>query len=235
MNECANTEVQDLLPEFVADLLGANERIEVEVHLSACSACRADVEVLRVVHQARPVPAPINVAAIVAALPKANAAVPAPKERALRVITGEVPAVAPSMRTVGRTAPRNRTTASRWFSASSMRMAAALTLVALGGLSVSIARRGQQAIIDGGVPVLSDAQFVVAQSSTPYDDDVDPIEPHVPIAPSVLPIQELSDYSDDELSLLLDQLDAWDGAPTVDVMDPSAPATFNDSLSGGDS
>jgi len=234
MIECANTDVQDLLPEFVADMLGANDRIEVEVHLSACSTCRADVEVLRVVHQARPVPPSINVAAIVAALPKSSTATPAPRERAFRVITGEMPVAAPSMRTVGRMAPQSRTPASRWFRASSMRMAAALTLVALGGLSVSIAKRGQQAIVDGGVPVLSDAQFVVAQAM-PYDDDVDPIEPHVPLAPSVLPIQELSDYSDDELSLLLDQLDAWDGAPSVDVIDPSASATLNDSLSEGDS
>jgi anti-sigma factor RsiW len=235
MIECANTDVQDLLPEFVAELLGANERLEVEVHLSGCPACRADVEVLRVVHQARPVPASINVAAIVAALPKPAVAAQAPKERAFRVITGEMPAAAPSMRTVGRTPSRSRSTTSRWFSASSMRMAAALTLVALGGLSVSIARRGQMAITESSVAVLSDAEFVVAQASTPYDEDVAPIVPHVPIAPSVLPIQELSDYSEDELSLLLDQLDAWDGAPSIDVIDPSAPSTVNDSLSEGGS
>ncbi len=234
MIECANIDVQDLLPEFVADMLGAKDRIEVEVHLSACAACRADVEVLRVVREARPLPASINVAAIVAALPKAGTEALVPKERAFRVITGDVPVAAPSMRTEGRSAAKRRPSVSRWFSASSMRMAAALTVVALGGLSVSIANRGQQAVLDGGVPVLSDAQFVVAQSM-PYDDDVDPIEPHVPLAPSVLPIQELSDYSDDELSLLLDQLDAWDGAPSVEVIDPSAPPTLNDSLSEGDS
>lgn len=235
MIECANTDVQDLLPEFVADMLGANERIEVEVHLSACSVCRADVDVLRAVRQARPVPGSINVDAIVAALPKPAGATAAPKERTFRVITGEVPVAAPAMRTIGRTTARSRGTTSRWFSASSMRMAAALTLVALGGLSVSIARRGQQAILDGGVPVLSEAEFVVAQAPTPYDEDVAPIVPSVPIAPSVLPIQELSDYSDDELSLLLDRLDAWDGAPSVDVIDPSSPSTLNDSLSEGGS
>lgn len=233
MIECANSDVQDLLPEFAADMLGANDRIEVEVHLSACSACRADVEVLRVIQRARSVPAAINVAAIVAALPKPHASVSAPRERAFRVSTGEVPAVAPSMRTVGRTAPRSRTPVSRGLGASSMRMAAALTLLALGGLSVSIARRGQPTLNDGGVPVLSDTEFVIAQAAMPYDDY--PIEAHVPLAPSVLPIQELSDYSDEELSLLLDQLDAWDGAPSVDVIDPSAPATLNDSLSEGDS
>jgi len=233
MIECANVDMQDLLPEFVSELLGASERIEVERHLSACSACRADVEVLRAVQRVRPIPTSINVAAIVAALPRASAAVPA-KERPFRVITGDGPAEAPSMRTIGRSAPRSRTGPARWFGASSMRMAAALTLLTLGGLSVSMARRGQQAIADGGVPVLSDAQFVVAQAATPYDEDVAPIVPHVPIAPSVLPIQELSDYSDDELSLLLDQLDAWDGAPSVDVIDPTSP-TLNDSLSEGDS
>jgi len=233
MIECANTEVQDLLPEFAAEMLGASDRLAVEVHLSACSACRADVDVLRAVHRARPVPASLDIAAIVAALPKAPVAVPAARERAFRVITGEMPAAAPSMRTIGRAPSRSRT-APRWFGAAATRMAAALTLVALGGLSVSIARRGPVAITDSGTPVLSDAAFVVAQANTPYADDADPIVPVVPLAPAVLPIQELSDYSDDELSLLLDQLDAWDGALSVDVIDPSSPSA-NDSLSEGDS
>lgn len=231
MIECANTDVQDLLPEFVAEMLGASERLEVELHLSACSACRADVEVLRAVHRARPEPASINVAGIVAALPKPPRAAPAPRERAFQVVTGDAPAVAPSMRTTGR-APQRSRPVTRGLTTGSMRMAAALTLVALGGLSVSIARRGQLAITE--TPVLSDAEFVVAQAYIPYADDVDPIVPVVPLAPAVLPIQELSDYSDDELALLLDQLDAWDGAPSVDVIDPLAPP-LNDSLSEGDS
>lgn len=233
MIECANIDVQDLLPEFAADVLGASERVEVELHLSVCPACRVDLEVLRTVHQARPVPATVNVAAIVAALPRAVRDVPAPRERALRIVTGEVPAMAPSMRTTARTAKPARTV-SRWFSASSLRMAAALTLVAVGGLSVSMARRGAPSLADGTTPVLSEAQFVIAQSTVPYADGSDPIEAHVPLAPAVLPIQELSDYTDAELSLLLDQLDAWDGAPSVDVLDPSVPP-LNDSLSEGDS
>jgi hypothetical protein len=234
MIECANTDVQDLLPEFVAEMLGASERLEVEVHLSACAVCRADVEVLRTVRRARPVPASVDIAAIVAALPKAPSVAPAPREHGFRVITGEMPAVAPSMRTVGR-APKRERIAPRWFSASAMRMAAALTVVALGGLSLSVAQRGQVAITDSASSsVLSDAEFVLAQANTPYADGVDPIVPIVPLAPAVLPIQELSEYSDDELSLLLDQLDAWDGAPSVDVIDPSSPP-LNDSLSEGDS
>jgi hypothetical protein len=236
MNECANAEMQDLLPDFVADTLGTTERIEVEVHLSACSACSADVAVLRAVHHARPVaPTSINVAAIVSALPKPGVAAQSPNERTLRVITADAQVVTPSMRTVGRTAPRSRPAASRWFSASSMRTAAALALVALGGLSVSIARRGPLASAESGAAVLSDAEFLLAQTFVPYDENADPIVPMVPVAPSVLPVQELSDYSDEELSLLLDQLEAWDGAPSLDVIDPSAPSSLNDSLLEGGS
>jgi hypothetical protein len=234
MIECANTEVQDLLPEFVADLIGMSDRMVVEAHLAVCSACRADAEVLRAVTRARPVAPSLDIAAIVAAIPAAtNNSAPAPKERGLRVVTGEVPAVAPSMRAVGRSATRRRSTTSRWFSASSMRMAAALTLVALGGLSVSIARRGQQAVIDGTVPAFSDAEFVVAQGSRPYDANTPRVTAVVPVAPAVLPIQELSDYTDDELSHLLDQLDAWDGAPSIDVINPTAPLNGDSLLEGG--
>ncbi len=235
MTECTNFDVQDLLPEYVAELLSARERVEVELHLSACAACRTDVDVLMAVQRARPVVAEPDVAAIVASLPAPPRATPesrpAHDARPFRVITGDL--AAPSMRT---TAPRRRTVSASgqrsWFSGGGMRAAAALTLLALGGLSVAIARDGQRAITEGdaqGVAVLSDAPMVLAEAPMPYASDDDLIVPVVSLAPAVLPVQELPDYTDEELALLLDQLDAWDGAPSVDVIDPTPPLS-NDSI-----
>jgi hypothetical protein len=179
--------------------------------------------------------AELDVAAIVAALPAPpnaeQASRPATGARPFRVITGDL--AAPSMHAP---AARRRTTPASgqrsWFSGSGMRAAAALTLVALGGLSIAIARDGQRAITDGdaqGVAVLSDSPMVLADVPMPYASDYDPIIPVVSVAPAVLPIQELPEYTEEELALLLDQLDAWDGAPSVDVIDPTPP-TSNDSV-----
>jgi hypothetical protein len=226
MSECANTDVQDLLPEFVAESLGTSERFEVELHLAACAACRADVELLRVVRRARPVPAALNVTAIVAALPKAPNVT---REPVLPVVTGQSPRVPPSMHNPRR-APQRSRPAAGWFTAGTMRMAAALTLVVLGGLSVAITRRDQLTTTESAVR--SDAEFVMAQAFLPYADGVDPIAPIAPLAPAVLPIQELSEYSDDELALLLDQLDAWDGAPSIGLIDPSSPSASDSMIEG---
>jgi hypothetical protein len=223
MSECLNVEMQDLLPEFAAEQLPASERMAVELHLAACAPCRADVEVLLAVQRARPVAPAIDLARIVAALPSP----PSVQERiaapVLRVVKGGL-ADAPSVTApTVRPAPGRRTTSAitgrRWFTGTGMRAAAALTLVALGGLSVAVARRGQMAITEEAV-VLSDGPLVLAFDEQPYAPDAEPIAPVVAVAPSVLPIQELSDYSDDELAELMQQLDAWDGAPSLDMLDP---------------
>ena len=223
MSECTNHDVQDLLPEFVAGVLPASERAEVEGHLAVCVPCRDDLAVLEAVRGARPVAPALNLASIVAALP----APPTVRESApmLRVITS--PAAPPSMAR----ATRPRRVARTWWSGPGLRAAAALTLVALGGLSVAIARRGTLAITDGdaqGNIVLTDAPLVVAdlpvrEAPRPYSEDVVPIVPVVAVAPAVLPVQELSDYTEAELAHLLDQLERWDGAPSVDITDPTLP------------
>jgi hypothetical protein len=66
--------------------------------------------------------------------------------------------------------------------------------------------------------IISDSPMEVASVSLPYSPDRIPVRAVVSVAPSVLPIQELSDYSEEELALLLEQLNAWDGAPPVDSM-----------------
>ncbi len=221
MIECTNVDMQDLLPEFVAEALSARERDAVELHLTTCSACRAEHEVLVAVRHARPVPPPMNIAAIVAALPRPVSAqqpeLPVIVETqstrsSFTVVRGGQSVAAPG------TVQRSR---SRVFSASMMRYAAALTLVAVGGLSMVVARSGPVTLTDTVSDTLvfsTDAVIELASNDMPYSPNRVPVQAVVSVAPSVLPIQELSDYSVDELTLLMDMLDAWDGAPSVDSL-----------------
>jgi len=225
MTECSNVDVQDLLPEFAAGELPARERESVELHLASCAPCRAELDVLVAVLNARPLPPVMNVAAIVAALPRPAVASmitgdsPAP----FRVIAGglneRVPSMQPAART-GRTRPS-------MFGSSLMRFAAALTLVSVGGLSMIVANRNRESFVDAAASsvVMSDSAYLVASLPEPYAPGSIPVQTVVSVAPSVLPIQELSDYSDDELALLLERLDAWDGALPVEPVNSPPPAS----------
>ncbi len=229
MIECTNIDMQDRLPEFIAERLSARERESVGLHLAECAACQADHEVLVAVRHARPVPPPVNIAAIVAALPRPAAvehsaqdddsAVRNDREIARPMLTvergGNVSRHA-SPPSVLAASTRSR---SRSMASTVMRFAAAFTLVAVGGLSMVMARRTPTLLTDATepTPVFStEAPMELANNDLPYSPDRVPVRAVVSVAPSVLPIQELSDYSDDELALLMQQLEDWDGAPPVD-------------------
>lgn len=224
MTDCTNNDLQDLLPEFAAGELPARERELVDVHLVSCAACREEVDVIVAVRNARPLPPLVDVAAIVAALPKPPVLSTATRDDTtapvLRVVTGGQTGRAPTMQ-------RARATRSV-FGSSMLKFAATLTLVAVGGLSVVMSGRGPTSATSSDVastPMFSGDSMIVATLPEPYAPDRVPVKAVVSVAPSVLPIQELSDYSDDELALLLERLDAWDGAPPVEP-DNVPPATI---------
>ena len=73
MRDCENAEIRDLLPDHARGALTGVERSRVEAHLAACEACRAELALLRAVRSAHPTPA-VNVARIVASLPRSGAA-----------------------------------------------------------------------------------------------------------------------------------------------------------------
>ncbi len=219
MIECTNVEMQDQLPDLIAGALSPDARALAEAHRALCAACQAEYELLQMVRRMRPAPARVNIAAIVAALPAAGAQDSATRSdtRPFRVITGGQAQSAPSLKRPARTA-RPRPV----FGAAFMRYAAAVTLVAIGGLSLIMADRtpslvsAEQQVANS---ILSGTPFDVAmmpESAMPYDPNTVPVQPVVSVAPAVLPIQELSAYSDEELTLLMEQLEAWDGATHVD-------------------
>jgi anti-sigma factor RsiW len=54
---CTNKDIQELLPAYREQALDHDKRSRVELHLSSCGECRAEVELLRVL-AAEPVPDP---------------------------------------------------------------------------------------------------------------------------------------------------------------------------------
>ena len=52
MNKCANSEIQELLPDLLHNSLSESERKRVESHLTGCAACAEELEVLRAVKAA---------------------------------------------------------------------------------------------------------------------------------------------------------------------------------------
>ena len=111
MFDCANVEMRELLPELAAGTLDDATRARVERHVAACAECASELETLRLVRSAYAVTPTVDVRRIVAALPKP---VPLPQR---------APGGPPVNRRVD------------W------RVAAALTMISVGGLSLAVAHR----------------------------------------------------------------------------------------------
>jgi anti-sigma factor RsiW len=112
MFDCANVEMRELLPELAAGTLDAATRSRVEQHVAACAECASELETLRLVRSACRTAASVDVSRIVASLPKPSA---------------------PARTRIGGAPVR------RWLD---WRIAAALTMITVGGLSVAVLRRG---------------------------------------------------------------------------------------------
>ena len=136
MFDCANVEMRELLPELVAGTLDAPARARVEAHIIGCAECTSELETLRHVRAAfAGVPA-IDTQRITAALPKPPAAV----------------------RPSARQAPAE----TRWMD---WRVAAALTMITLGGLSVAVTERLESTRRPG--PIDTGASLVVPRVVAP--------------------------------------------------------------------
>ena len=76
MTECSNSEVRDLLPDYVAEQLPAGDQAMLDGHLVDCASCRDELSLLRVARAVRPHAVDIDVSRIVAALPARAATTP---------------------------------------------------------------------------------------------------------------------------------------------------------------
>lgn len=111
MFDCADVEMRERLPDMAAGTLDDATRGRVERHVASCAECTSELETLRLVRSAHAAAPSVDVRRIVAALPK-----PAPlAERA-----------------------RGGQPVKRWVD---WRVAAALTMISVGGLSLAVAHR----------------------------------------------------------------------------------------------
>ena len=76
MNECADREIQELLPELLHRTLMSGDRERVELHLATCESCREELAVLREVKAAAVFAPAIDVGQIVRQIPPYQRIVP---------------------------------------------------------------------------------------------------------------------------------------------------------------
>jgi len=209
MNDCANADVRDLLPELLHGRLDEATRAGVEAHLAVCADCRAELELLRAAGRALSYPpVAVDVQRIVAALPAPGRARPRrwPRAAAFAALAAGLMTVAVWRRgderagtTPGQHVDTGPVVAAR--PSDSVARPAAGGLVAPGGASDSArTRRGPD------------------RAPTPREDA------------TLLAMGELSDLSADQLESVLAGLDDLDGIPSVEPQALPSPLTSRERL-----
>ena len=225
MTECNNGDVRDLLPDYLSGALSLAGRTRVDTHLAACAACRDELALLRLARAVRPRAVDIDVARIVAALPRPGV------KPSLHLVRDDAPVtqrsvtrepavlagVAPSMRAAR---PVRRTA---W------RLAAAIGVTVLGAWSVLSVRDGLPgAATNGGVQVVAGTSSPIGDSAALPDDSGPAAAAGAARASragapgGALSLGDLSDYTDEDLAHVLDRLEKWDGATSADPL-PTVP------------
>jgi hypothetical protein len=228
MTECRTPEMQDLLPDYVSASLDATAAASVERHLSICDPCRDDIAVLRLARAVRPKAVPVDIAKIVAGLPR-----PTPTLRLVRSSQDASP-IAASATSVSR--PRRRWSASVW------QVAAAVGVMVVGGTSLLVSRNSPMSLTGARS---NEAQLAeAAESALARTTATAGTTPSATVAALDSPANlgsagresrvsvsygDLGDYSEAELQRMLDRLEKWDGTSSTEPL-PTLPVVSN---SGG--
>jgi hypothetical protein len=203
MNDCPNADIRDQLPDLLHERLDVSMRAAVMAHVDACVDCRAELELLRSVHEMLVSRTPrVDINYVVNALPK----------RAAQPV---------------RVAPRHRA----W---SDWRIAAAVTVLAVGGGSFALLRHG-------ATPATADSAFVstitpslgnnAADSSAPRQPSANPnpsesrhVSQPAPAntvasaddQPGLATSARLADLNERELKALLNEIDQLQAVPITE-------------------
>jgi hypothetical protein len=144
MFDCANVDMRERLPELASGALDSATHARVEAHVASCAECASELETLRLVRAAFGTAPAVDTRRIVAALPKPPVSGAAGTQRA-------------SIR--------------RWVD---WRIAAALTMVTVGGLSVAVTQRIGSNTPDETVPSIPVESTLVGNTGrvtpTPQND-----------------------------------------------------------------
>lgn len=167
MSDCPNVEIRELLPDYLSGTLASHRRVEVEGHVAGCQDCQDELTVLRLVREAYAEAPAVNVAAIVGALPL------------------------PSIKAVVKPARRRS-----WVREHAMQIAAVVSFVALGGVSVSLAG----SFLDRSTSVSPDTIIAMAPGEGPV----------ISFAGGV------SDLVDEDLEALLSALESMEAVPVTE-------------------
>jgi anti-sigma factor RsiW len=203
MFDCANVEMRELLPELAAGALDDATRARVERHVAACAECSSELETLRLVRSAYAATPAMDVRRIAAALPK-------PVSLPQRAHTGQP--------------------VKRWVD---WRVAAGLTMVSVGGLSLAVAhRRSTEARPRDSTVVASSVDTTRAQPAKPTGAAGPPSGGHdttrrvnhsarTPSPKAQLAFSGGTDDMDDaSIKALLGALDEMDRAPLAPSEEP---------------
>lgn len=167
MSDCPNVEIRELLPEYLNGTLSARRRAEIEGHLTSCGDCAGELALLRLVREAYADTTPVNVRAIVSALPR----------RASR--------------------PARRS----WRTSHAFQIAAAVSFITLGGISLAVARS-----FFNGNPTAATVDTMIAANTTAVSTDM----PAISFAGGV------SDLGDEDLEALLSALESIEALPVTE-------------------
>lgn len=231
MSDCVNATMRDVLPDFVHGQLDAARTTEVRGHLADCAHCAAEVELLGAVMSAAPAAPKIDVDRIARALPT-------PTRYGFLLHRGGgtgaplTPVVSPAM--------RHRP---RVWSRPVVKIAAAVAIVAAGGLSLLVGRDvlrpdrqvGQVAppplVVSGSTPRASTPKLPVAAAPAPRTSEPQARQEAVASSAGISLAGELQELSDEHLETLLAEMDRMDGLPAVEP-DALEPAIGNDASGG---
>jgi hypothetical protein len=101
MNECADREIKELLPDLLHRTLRSEDRARVELHVAGCESCREDLSVLRTVKSAAVFAPAIDVGRIVRQIPPYQRIVPAVEAPARSRVTRWLVAATAALLIVG--------------------------------------------------------------------------------------------------------------------------------------
>lgn len=227
MNDCVSAEMRDVLPDAVHGRLDAAKLAEVEAHVASCDACAAELELLRAVVASMPIVPAMDVQRIVTALPVAA-------KQGLLLHRGTPEPASESRPPVGRSQ-------SMW-SNPLLRVAAAVGVVAAGGLSLLVGRDvlNPEAQVGGNDrrvavtsrPVAAPSPATTVAPSAPVVVESPPSAP-VPGAGAGLLMSEVDELSDEHLVALLSEMDSIDALPDIEP-ETVAPAVADSDRGAGE-
>ncbi len=186
MTDCPNVQMRERLPDLLHDALDASDRAALEAHLAGCADCAAELAVLR---SARHVMSAVRVPV----LDTASIVAALPRPVALHL---------------SRTVPRRSRTI--------FRIAAAVSFISLGGISVAVARSFFGDVTSTSVDSILAGRGESLQVVSPVAGNVGATAQSSAAVPVLTMHPSVGALDDADLESLLDELDQLEATPLAE-------------------